>query len=66
MLGGSQDLFRVNTLTFDPKPPPKTEPQAAKYGGRIRLAKLSIDHQPIHLHEFSFRVKPADCRRTIS
>ena len=52
-----------NTLTFNAKAFPATEPLVAMRGDRvrIRLANLSaIDHHPIHLHGHAFWVVQTD------
>jgi manganese oxidase len=52
-----------NTLTFNAKAFPATEPLVARRGDRvrIRLANLSaIDHHPIHLHGHAFWVVQTD------
>jgi manganese oxidase len=52
-----------NTLTFNAKAFPATEPLVAKRGDRvrIRLANLSaIDHHPMHLHGHAFWVVQTD------
>lgn len=52
-----------NTLTFNAKSFPATEPLVVKRGDRtrIRLANLgAIDHHPIHLHGHSFWVSQTD------
>ena len=52
-----------NTLTFNAKSFPATEPLVVKRGERvrIRLANLgAIDHHPIHLHGHSFWVTQSD------
>jgi manganese oxidase len=52
-----------NTLTFNAKVFPATEPLVAKRGERvrIRLVNLSaIDHHPIHMHGHSFWVAQTD------
>ena len=52
-----------NTLTFNAKVFPATEPLVAKRGDRvrIRLANLgAMDHHPIHLHGHSFWVTQTD------
>jgi hypothetical protein len=52
-----------NTLTFNAKSFPATEPLVARRGDRIRirLVNLSaIDHHPIHLHGHSFWVAQTD------
>lgn len=52
-----------NTLTFNAKSFPATEPLVVKRGDRvrIRLANLgAIDHHPIHLHGHSFWVTQSD------
>ncbi|MBI5128894.1 MAG: copper oxidase [Rhodopseudomonas palustris] len=52
-----------NTLTFNAKSFPATEPLVAKRGDRvrIRLGNLgAMDHHPIHLHGHSFWVTQSD------
>jgi hypothetical protein len=46
-----------NTFTFNSRAYPGTEPLVVKRGQRvrIRLANLSMDSHPIHLHGYSFR-----------
>jgi FtsP/CotA-like multicopper oxidase with cupredoxin domain len=46
-----------NTLTFNAKSFPATEPLVAKRGDRVRISPVNlgaIDHHPIHLHGDSF------------
>ena len=52
-----------NVLTFNSKVFPGTGPLVAKLGQRvrIRLANLSaLDHHPIHLHGYQFRIAATD------
>ena len=52
-----------NVLTFNSKVFPATSPLVAKRGDhvRIRLGNLSaMDHHPIHLHGYQFRVAATD------
>ena len=52
-----------NTLTFNAKVFPGTAPLVAKMNERVRvrLGNLSaMDHHPIHLHGFAFRVTETD------
>jgi hypothetical protein len=52
-----------NVLTFNSKVFPATSPLVAKLGQRvrIRLGNLSaLDHHPIHLHGYQFRIAATD------
>jgi FtsP/CotA-like multicopper oxidase with cupredoxin domain len=52
-----------NTLTFNAKVFPATEPLVAKCGDRVRIRLINlstIDHHPIHLHGHSFRITHTD------
>src|SRR6058998_1428875 len=52
-----------NVLTFNSKVFPATSPLVAKLGDRvrIRLGNLSaLDHHPIHLHGYQFRIAATD------
>lgn len=52
-----------NTLTFNARVFPATEPLVTKLGERvrIRLGNLSaMDHHPIHLHGYAFQVRETD------
>jgi len=52
-----------NTLTFNAKAFPATEPLVAKRGDRVRIRLVNLsamDHHPIHLHGHSFWVAQTD------
>jgi manganese oxidase len=52
-----------NTLTFNAKSFPATEPLVTKRGDRVRIRLVNlgaIDHHPIHLHGHSFWVTQTD------
>src|SRR5216684_4898537 len=52
-----------NTLTFNAKASPATEPLVAKRGDRVRVRLVNLsamDHHPIHLHGHSFWVVQTD------
>ncbi len=52
-----------NTLTFNAKSFPATEPLVVKRGDRVRIRLVNlgaIDHHPIHLHGHSFWVTQTD------
>ncbi len=52
-----------NTLTFNAKAFPGTEPLVARRGDRVRLRVVNLsamDHHPIHLHGHSFWVTQTD------
>ncbi len=57
------DMGNFNILTMNGKVMPDTEPLVAKVGQRvwIRFGNLSaMDHHPIHLHGYSFKVIGSD------
>jgi manganese oxidase len=57
------EMTDFNVLTMNARVFPGTEPLVAKLGDRvrIRLANLSaMDHHPIHLHGYQFRVTETD------
>ncbi len=52
-----------NTLTFNAKAFPATEPLVARRGDRVRIRLVNLsamDHHPIHLHGHSFWVAQTD------
>ncbi|MDE2143903.1 MAG: copper oxidase [Elusimicrobia bacterium] len=51
-----------NTFTFNGRAYPGTAPLVARLGQRvrIRIANLSMDSHPIHLHGYSFKVTATD------
>jgi len=52
-----------NTLTFNAKSFPATEPLVARRGDRVRIRLVNLgamDHHPIHLHGHSFWVTQTD------
>ncbi len=58
-----QVMTDFNIITFNGKVFPDTEPLVAQLGDRvrIRLGNLSaMDHHPIHLHGYAFRVVQTD------
>ena len=58
-----QEMSEFNVLTMNGKALPATEPLVAKLGDRvwIRFGNLSpMDHHPIHLHGYSFRIIGTD------
>lgn len=57
------EMIEFNVLTMNGKVFPATQPLVVKQGQRvrIRLGNLSaIDHHPIHLHNYSFRITGTD------
>ena len=57
------EMMDFNVLTMNAKVFPATEPLVAKRGDRvrIRIGNLSpMDHHPIHLHGYQFRVTETD------
>jgi len=60
------EMTDFNILTFNAKAFPGTEPLVVRKGDRvrIRLGNLSaMDHHPIHLHGYHFRVTETDAGR---
>ncbi|MDQ3370488.1 MAG: multicopper oxidase domain-containing protein [Myxococcota bacterium] len=58
-----------NVLTFNHKAFPGTEPLVAEPGDlvRIRIGNLGpMDHHPIHLHGYHFKVTATDCLTSIT
>jgi FtsP/CotA-like multicopper oxidase with cupredoxin domain len=55
-------MLDFNTFTFNAKAWPGTAPLVVKTGQRVRvrLANLSMDNHPIHLHGFNFEVAATD------
>jgi len=56
------EMTEFNYFTFNGKAFPATEPLVVKKGQRvrIRLANLSMDNHPIHMHGYSFNVTGTD------
>jgi hypothetical protein len=57
------EMTDFNIFTFNAKSFPGTEPMVAKLGDRIRIRIASVavmDHHPIHLHGYQFRVTETD------
>ncbi|MCP3164934.1 multicopper oxidase family protein [Myxococcus qinghaiensis] len=60
------EMTDFNLLTFNAKAFPGTEPLVVRQGERvrIRLGNLSaMDHHPIHLHGYHFRITETDAGR---
>lgn len=57
------EMTDFNIFTFNAKAFPGTEPLIAKLGDRVRIRIASVavmDHHPIHLHGYQFRVTETD------
>ena len=57
------EMTDFNIFTFNAKIFPATEPMVAKLGDRVRIRIGSVavmDHHPIHLHGYQFRVTETD------